>query len=318
MRGLLLLFGLCSDWIEILENCYKEHPFSDVQNASSQFLMMITREVDFCNAGTRQEGDKSSDVKVNPHGKTVTVAGFSASRPTTSSTTSWTRLKDPRIVRVSRAFGGKDRHSKVCTVRGLRDRRVRLSVSTAIQLYDLQDRLGLNQPSKVVDWLLDAAKGDIDQLPPLQIPPRIFDPFLAAPPSTAVSAVSTPPPFTSFLRWDPSPPPPPPTKPELDHFHTFNNAVLSSPSLPPSAAVSSQVLVCPPPGLQPYSFLHHPAASPPELDLKQIINFQMLMSSTSQPPFSTSLQPPPPLVIKPMHFLHSHHAGAPPDKNEQP
>nr|XP_043606450.1 transcription factor TCP17-like [Erigeron canadensis] len=86
-------------------------------------------------------------------------------------TSSWSRLKDPRIVRVSRAFGGKDRHSKVCTVRGLRDRRVRLSVPTAIQLYDLQDRLGLNQPSKVVDWLLDAAKNEIDELPPLQIPP---------------------------------------------------------------------------------------------------------------------------------------------------
>lgn len=89
---------------------------------------------------------------------------------TGSTTTSWSRLKDPRIVRVSRAFGGKDRHSKVCTVRGLRDRRVRLSVPTAIQLYDLQDRLGLNQPSKVVDWLLNAAKHEIDELPPLQIP----------------------------------------------------------------------------------------------------------------------------------------------------
>ncbi|KAG8384607.1 hypothetical protein BUALT_Bualt04G0135500 [Buddleja alternifolia] len=91
----------------------------------------------------------------------------------TSSTTSWSRFKDPRIVRVSRAFGGKDRHSKVCTVRGLRDRRVRLSVSTAIQLYDLQDRLGLNQPSKVIDWLLNAAKHEIDELPPLQIPQGI-------------------------------------------------------------------------------------------------------------------------------------------------
>ncbi|KAM0009412.1 putative transcription factor TCP family [Helianthus debilis subsp. tardiflorus] len=89
-------------------------------------------------------------------------------------TSSWSRLKDPRIVRVSRAFGGKDRHSKVCTVRGLRDRRVRLSVPTAIQLYDLQDRLGLNQPSKAVDWLLDAAKNEIDELPPLQIPPGTF------------------------------------------------------------------------------------------------------------------------------------------------
>ncbi|XP_076883312.1 uncharacterized protein LOC143532045 [Bidens hawaiensis] len=89
-------------------------------------------------------------------------------------TSSWSRLKDPRIVRVSRAFGGKDRHSKVCTVRGLRDRRVRLSVPTAIQLYDLQDRLGLSQPSKAVDWLLDAAKHEIDELPPLQIPPGSF------------------------------------------------------------------------------------------------------------------------------------------------
>ncbi|KAI3813261.1 hypothetical protein L1987_17981 [Smallanthus sonchifolius] len=93
---------------------------------------------------------------------------------------SWSRLKDPRIVRVSRTFGGKDRHSKVCTVRGLRDRRVRLSVPTAIQLYDLQDRLGLNQPSKAVDWLLDAAKNEIDELPPLQIPPGCFGQNLQA------------------------------------------------------------------------------------------------------------------------------------------
>ncbi|KAH7660661.1 Transcription factor TCP protein [Dioscorea alata] len=89
---------------------------------------------------------------------------------------SWSSLKDPRIVRVSRLFGGKDRHSKVSTVRGLRDRRVRLSVSTAIQLYDLQDRLGLSQPSKVVDWLINAAQPEIDKLPPLQMipPPSTF------------------------------------------------------------------------------------------------------------------------------------------------
>ncbi|XP_021297555.1 transcription factor TCP13 [Herrania umbratica] len=107
---------------------------------------------------TRQEGN-TNDTKVNK--------GPSSSSP-------WLRLKDPRIVRVSRAFGGKDRHSKVCTIRGLRDRRVRLSVPTAIQLYDLQDRLGLNQPSKVVDWLLNAAKHEIDELPPLPVPPGNF------------------------------------------------------------------------------------------------------------------------------------------------
>ncbi|KAB1211530.1 Transcription factor TCP13 [Morella rubra] len=116
--------------------------------------MMVTspREADF---PQKQEGN-SSDDKISK---------------ASSSSTPWLRLKDPRIVRVSRAFGGKDRHSKVYTIRGLRDRRVRLSVPTAIQLYDLQDRLGLNQPSKAVDWLLNAAKDEIDELPPLPIPP---------------------------------------------------------------------------------------------------------------------------------------------------
>ncbi|XP_065850053.1 transcription factor TCP5-like [Euphorbia lathyris] len=89
---------------------------------------------------------------------------------TPSSSRQWSAFRNPRIVRVSRSFGGKDRHSKVCTIRGLRDRRIRLSVPTAIQLYDLQDRLGLTQPSKVIDWLLDATKNDIDNLPPLQMP----------------------------------------------------------------------------------------------------------------------------------------------------
>jgi hypothetical protein len=116
---------------------------------------MITtpKEADF---SQKQEGNSGDDK--------ITKASSSNSTP-------WLRLKDPRIVRVSRAFGGKDRHSKVCTIRGLRDRRVRLSVPTAIQLYELQDRLGLNQPSKVVDWLLNAAKHEIDELPPLPIPP---------------------------------------------------------------------------------------------------------------------------------------------------
>lgn len=72
-----------------------------------------------------------------------------------------------RIVRVSRASGGKDRHSKVWTSKGLRDRRVRLSVNTAVQFYDLQDRLGYDQPSKAVEWLLKAAAPFIEELPSL-------------------------------------------------------------------------------------------------------------------------------------------------------
>ncbi|XP_062214392.1 transcription factor PCF6-like [Phragmites australis] len=71
-----------------------------------------------------------------------------------------------RIYRV-RASGGKDRHSKVYTAKGIRDRRVRLSVPTAIQFYDLQDRLGYDQPSKAIEWLINAASPTIEMLPAL-------------------------------------------------------------------------------------------------------------------------------------------------------
>lgn len=130
----------------------------------------------------------------------------------------WSGLKNPRIVRVSRAFGGKDRHSKVTTVRGLRDRRVRLSVPTAIQLYDLQERLGLNQPSKVVDWLLNAARHEIDKLPPLQIPDGFvqFPSDVPQPHSTAQTTNESPSrekgnapvssfntvPYASYYQWE--------------------------------------------------------------------------------------------------------------------
>lgn len=108
----------------------------------------------------KQEGDNDSKVSKTTYGSRQ-----------------WAGFKNPRIVRVSRSFGGKDRHSKVCTIRGLRDRRIRLSVPTAIQLYDLQERLGLSQPSKVVDWLIDNTKDDIDKLPPLQMTPGDFSQF---------------------------------------------------------------------------------------------------------------------------------------------
>ncbi|KAL9297940.1 hypothetical protein ACSQ67_023836 [Phaseolus vulgaris] len=55
---------------------------------------------------------------------------------------------------IVRSTGRKDRHSKVCTAKGPRDRRVRLAAHTAIQFYDVQDRLGYDRPSKAVDWLI--------------------------------------------------------------------------------------------------------------------------------------------------------------------
>jgi len=65
---------------------------------------------------------------------------------------------------IIRSRGRKDRHSKVCTAKGPRDRRVRLSAHTAIEFYDVQDRLGFDRPSKAIDWLINKAKPAIDQL----------------------------------------------------------------------------------------------------------------------------------------------------------
>ncbi|XWS33048.1 hypothetical protein CRYUN_Cryun22dG0044500 [Craigia yunnanensis] len=70
---------------------------------------------------------------------------------------------------IVRSTGRKDRHSKVYTVKGPRDRRVRLSAYTAIQFYDVQDRLGYDRPSKAVDWLIKKAKPAIDKL--AELPP---------------------------------------------------------------------------------------------------------------------------------------------------
>ncbi|KAK7324694.1 hypothetical protein VNO77_28456 [Canavalia gladiata] len=79
---------------------------------------------------------------------------------------------------IVRSTGRKDRHSKVYTAKGPRDRRVRLSAHTAIQFYDVQDRLGYDRPSKAVDWLIKKAKSAIDklaELPPWHPTPNTTD-----------------------------------------------------------------------------------------------------------------------------------------------
>ncbi|KAK7257379.1 hypothetical protein RIF29_31317 [Crotalaria pallida] len=70
---------------------------------------------------------------------------------------------------IIRSTSRKDRHSKVYTSKGPRDRRVRLSAHTAIEFYDVQDRLGYDRPSKAVDWLINKAKPSIDKL--AELPP---------------------------------------------------------------------------------------------------------------------------------------------------
>ncbi|KAJ1268547.1 hypothetical protein BS78_07G143200 [Paspalum vaginatum] len=57
-----------------------------------------------------------------------------------------------------------DRHSKIRTAQGVRDRRMRLSVGVAREFFALQDRLGFDKASKTVNWLLTQSKPAIDSL----------------------------------------------------------------------------------------------------------------------------------------------------------
>lgn len=58
----------------------------------------------------------------------------------------------------------KDRHSKIHTSQGLRDRRVRLSIEIARKFFDLQDMLGFDKASNTLDWLFSKSKKAIREL----------------------------------------------------------------------------------------------------------------------------------------------------------
>ncbi|XP_038876774.1 transcription factor CYCLOIDEA [Benincasa hispida] len=62
------------------------------------------------------------------------------------------------------ATGKKDRHSKIYTAQGLRDRRVRLSIDIARKFFDLQDMLGYDKASKTLEWLFSKSKKAIKDL----------------------------------------------------------------------------------------------------------------------------------------------------------
>lgn len=63
-----------------------------------------------------------------------------------------------------RSSSKKDRHSKINTAKGPRDRRMRLSLDVARKFFDLQDMLGYDKASKTVEWLMIQAKPEIKKL----------------------------------------------------------------------------------------------------------------------------------------------------------
>ncbi|KAH6762991.1 hypothetical protein C2S52_020424 [Perilla frutescens var. hirtella] len=63
-----------------------------------------------------------------------------------------------------RRAGKKDRHSKICTAQGIRDRRMRLSLQVARKFFDLQDMLGYDKASKTIEWLFTQSNDAIKDL----------------------------------------------------------------------------------------------------------------------------------------------------------
>ncbi|KAG2315867.1 hypothetical protein Bca52824_018989 [Brassica carinata] len=79
--------------------------------------------------------------------------------------------QDPKMNKVKKP-SRTDRHSKIKTAKGTRDRRMRLSLDVAKELFGLQDMLGFDKASKTVEWLLTQAKPEI-----LKITSSLSNPF---------------------------------------------------------------------------------------------------------------------------------------------
>ncbi|KAL1819413.1 hypothetical protein ACET3Z_014282 [Daucus carota] len=73
-------------------------------------------------------------------------------------------VKLPDQVVVRKKMCKKDRHSKINTAHGPRDRRMRLSLEVARKFFWLQDLLGFDKASKTVEWLIQHSKIAIKEL----------------------------------------------------------------------------------------------------------------------------------------------------------
>ncbi|XP_015158529.1 transcription factor TCP12-like [Solanum tuberosum] len=90
------------------------------------------------------------------------IMGDQSSNPAILSSPSSKKRKQSAKPR--RRTGKKDRHSKICTAQGVRDRRMRLSLQIARKFFDLQDMLGFDKASNTIEWLFSKSKNAIKEL----------------------------------------------------------------------------------------------------------------------------------------------------------
>ncbi|KVI05334.1 transcription factor TCP12-like [Cynara cardunculus var. scolymus] len=103
---------------------------------------------------------------LSTHGcRTTTVSSLNKPMKLSNATSNPLALASKgKCVRKRRSVGKKDRHSKIHTAQGLRDRRMRLSVHTARKFFDLNDLLGFDKASKTIEWLFSKSKKAIEEV----------------------------------------------------------------------------------------------------------------------------------------------------------
>ncbi|KAI3820953.1 hypothetical protein L1987_08509 [Smallanthus sonchifolius] len=75
-------------------------------------------------------------------------------------------INKPKGSSKRRRASKNERHSKINTAQGPRDRRMRLSLDVGKKFFKLQDMLGFDKASKTVEWLLMKSKSNIQELIP--------------------------------------------------------------------------------------------------------------------------------------------------------
>ncbi|XP_010479875.1 PREDICTED: transcription factor TCP3-like [Camelina sativa] len=189
---------------------------------------------------------------------------------------------------IVRSTGRKDRHSKVCTAKGPRDRRVRLSAPTAIQFYDVQDRLGFDRPSKAVDWLIKKAKSAIDDL--AELPP--WNPADAL----RQHAANAKPRKTKTLVSPPPPQPPPQHHQETEHHHHHHqigeedNESSFLPASMDSDSIADTIKSFFPVASSQQSYHHHQPPSRANTQNQDLLRLS-LQSFQNGPPFTDQTEP---------------------------
>lgn len=96
----------------------------------------------------------SNDQYLDNNNNNIDNSNSNARRFEDSTTTTAMMMMNNVVGKKGKKCSKKDRHSKIHTAHGPRDRRMRLSLDVARKFFDLQDMLGFDKASKTVDWLL--------------------------------------------------------------------------------------------------------------------------------------------------------------------